>query len=103
MHRDATMIDVALTKNGKTALALKDFTFIVLCSTQQEVTKNNKSNLGCTCLLSGLLVTVRGVFLLLVCTELCSGHIVLCVGTAAKPRVSNCAGVLQTINWVDKC
>lgn len=42
MHRDATMIDVALTKGGKTALALKDLMFIVLCSTQQEVTKNNK-------------------------------------------------------------
>jgi len=46
MDRDATMTDVALTKDGKTALALEGLMFIVPYSTQQEVTKNNKIRLG---------------------------------------------------------
>lgn len=39
MDRDATVIDVALTKNEKLALAVKILMFIMPYSTQQEVTK----------------------------------------------------------------
>lgn len=71
MDRDATMIDVALTKDGKTALALKGLMFIVPYSTQQELTKNYKTNLGHSSWPSGQLgmCGARGMCLLLVCTE----------------------------------
>lgn len=106
MDRDATTIEVALTRGGKTALAVKGLMFIVPYSAQQEVTRNNKSNLGCSSLPSGQLGTggARGVYLLLVCTEeWCLAHTFLCVDPTAKAGVNICAAVRHTINWVCKC
>lgn len=91
------MIDVALRKDGKTALALKYLMFIVLYSTQQEVTKNNKSWDAAPCHLGSWALVVPKVC---ICCWCASGYTFLCVDPTARAGVNVCAGVLQTINWI---
>lgn len=105
MDRDVTMTDVALSKNRKTALALRGLMFTVQYSTQQRTINQTWDVASCRLGKDAWVLVVPEACICCWCGHQNGAQFTffLCVDSTAKAVVNTCAVILQTTEQECNC